>query len=200
MKKFLILFVMYSPLFGFEYLDTNYLFKFGSSDSKTKIIEYIAFNCPNCIKDLSSSHQLQKLTSHYIESGELEWIIHPDPSDLFTVQVLAAFESVPVSDKNKVFWKLINELATNFRREPINILEETVCKHYPTLGDIKSIDYLKTTKVFEAARQYLSQKGIPRSVPTIEINGNVYKEYPTTRLIKRELKQAVISNKSEGGK
>lgn len=174
---------------AFERIDQAYLIQFGESKAPIHITEYFAFDCYQCIHSLyTSKHEFEKLKEESIDQGQVFWTFHPDPSDLFTLQVLVAFDCIPNDKKQEFFWDLLEAIYMQ-KNKPIQILYKVMGLFTSDIPNLEDLDYLRNSKAFIAAANYLQQADIVRQVPTIEVNQQIYKEFPSFRLVKKAIAQ-----------
>ena len=66
----------------------------------------------------------------------------------------------------------------------MQIAMETFGKPIPLLQDLS---YIKNTAGFLAAYKYLKQTDVISELPTLQINGKVYDEFPNRKFIEKQL-------------
>jgi len=178
-----------TQVLSFEKLDETYQIQFGSPEAKVHVTEYFSFSCPKCMKFIRES--FSEIEERYTNCGSILWSFHPDPADIITVKAMIYMERMTQPQK-QLFLKTIAEFLNNRTMGQADKLMKNIAIE---LGiDIQGIDSLleiKETKAFHAAYDYVKQEECVSEVPTIEINGSIYNEYPNMTFIEKKLQDHV---------
>jgi hypothetical protein len=190
MRNFFIsLLLFFLPMHGYclEKLSSDYLIRFGDSESKVQIVQYFSFMCPHCLGLFRND--FQKIKSEYVECGKVCWIFHPVPMDLLTIQAMDCLEKLSEKEK-RIFLTAIleimsfddNSLSLSYMQKAMEIFNKPV-------PNLKEKEYLSKTKAFQDAFQFLKQKEKIDAVPAVEINEELFlREIPSQEFIEKHVK------------
>lgn len=169
-------------LASFEQLPSECRVTYGNSDAPIKITEYFSLSCSKCIETFRK--EFHHLREKYINSQEVYWVFHPHPADLLTLQAMHCMEKLSPIEK-RIFLETIIETI----QEPsegcfaMQVAMQTFGKPIPQLSDLK---YLKNTFSFSRAFRYLNQPDVLAELPTVEINGVIYDEFPNSKFLEQQ--------------
>ena len=168
---------------GVEKLPLKYQISYGDASAPIKITEYFSLSCPTCIK--SFLKDFKTIQESYIETHQVQWSFHLNPADLLTLQAMLCLEKLSEQEKI-IFFEAIVENLNNSQNgtQLLKITMETLGKQVPVLDDIEA---LKLQPIFLTAYNYLKQPGVVQELPTLEINGIVYDEFPHLKFIEKKI-------------
>jgi len=179
-----------SQFFGFEKLDSKYWVRFGQPDAEFQAVEYFSLSCPKCLDFYKE--EFPAIREKYIESGTLSWAFHPDPADLLTLQAMICLERLPNERKILFLDALMGSLAKLKDNEHGCKLMQTAMEVFQDpVSELGELEFLEKSQAFQDAFEFVSQKDVVKVIPSIEIDGILYKEFPTPALI-----DAHINNKT----
>lgn len=166
----------------FKKLGTSYCISYGNENAPIKIIEFFSFQCPYCIKLFKD--EFETIKQKLIDTGKVNFVFHPVPQDLPTVQALICLEKLEEQEK-RLFLEVLFEEAVPSDPELMSKLMMTAMdvfkKPIPQLDDH---DFIQENKVFGEVYNFLKQEKI-LAVPTVEINGRLYaSDVPDYQFIK----------------
>ena len=75
----------------------------------------------------------------------------------------------------------------------MQIAMETLGSPQPQLEDLS---YLKNTDSFKNALRYLKQADVIKEIPTVEINGKIYDEFPSRKFLGKQF-DSLLMNRSQ---
>jgi len=190
-KALIILFLFSSSVFSMEKIDSKYCIQYGNPKAPIQIIEYFSFTCPSCMKIINKD--FEKIKEDYLsEDGDIFWIFHPYPQDIFTIQTMLTFENLNEFDKI-VLMEALCKTIKDTRKLPTESWTKHLNNYNKGLGlpvhDYNNMDYLSTTKAFRAAFNFLTQDGVIKEVPTVEVNGVIFDRMPTRDFIDNKIKE-----------
>lgn len=170
---------------GTEKLPSQYQIVYGDLAAPIKITEYFSLSCPNCIK--SFQKDFKTIQDKYIKTHQVYWAFHLNPADLLTLQALVCLEKLSPQEKITFFEFVIANLDNADLIKGSDVMKvgmQALGKPAPNLDDI---DELKSNPIFQLAYRYLKQPGIVQELPTVEINGTVYDEFPHIKFIEKKI-------------
>lgn len=176
---------------SFEKLPSTYTVSYGDQSAPIHMTEYFSFSCPKCLEFIR--RDFPTIQSKYIDTGKVYWTFHPDPADLLTLQAMICFELLDNLEKQSLIEKLAGQIRVRpFKKACFKMQEEmnALGKPIPTLHDLS---FLEKTEAFQKAYVYLKQPNVPIELPTIEINGLVYQEFPSIEWFGQVLMNLQIS-------
>ncbi len=196
MKKLFFGFFLFvsSHVVAVEKLDNVYLVSYGDLNAEVQITSYYSFSCPHCVALFRD--EFIDLKSQYLDNNKLHFIFHPIPADLLTVQAMVCLEKLP-DIKKQIFLEVLlaevnlgdQEYSALLMIKAMEILGNPI----PSLSDRA---YLSQTNAFNAAFKFLKQDEKILEVPTVEVNGDLYKkEIPTIEFIKTFLNESKNAGK-----
>jgi hypothetical protein len=188
-KKMMVILLLLSfvQLNSMEKLDSRFCVSFGSSEAPIKVVQYFSFSCPQCMR--TYQEDFKELRELYY--GEVQWIFHPYPKDLLTIQSMACFEELNENQK-RVLMEALCDL--NFKTGG-----EVSIEHWGSFLD----DYLSEegrepfglsepssitkTSAFHSAYQFVQQEDVIVEVPTVEVDGQLYDAFPNKEFLNKKL-------------
>jgi len=179
-------------LLAFEKLPSEYQVVYGSPNAPIHVTEYFSLSCAKCIEGFRKDFPILK--EAYIQNQQVHWRFHLNPADILTLQAMVCLEQLSPSEK-RIFWEVVIDMMKT-PEEGIAIMKiamETLGKPTPKLGDPA---YLKSTTSFKAAYRYLKQPGIIQDLPTVEINGKLYDEFPSRKFLEKQFSSLSSSKES----
>lgn len=170
-------------LLGVEKLPLKYQISYGETSAPIKITEYFSLSCPKCLKSFQKDFKV--VQEKYIKTHQVQWTFHLNPADLLTLQAMLCLEKLSPSEKSIFFEVLIENLENLSQGTTLmKITMEALGKPMPHLEDVED---LKKQPLFLIAFNYLKQPGIVQELPTVEINGTIYDEYPHLKFIEKKI-------------
>jgi len=170
---------------SFEKLPSDYTVSYGDQSAPIHMTEYFSFSCPKCLEFIRKN--FPTIQSKYIDTGKVYWTFHPDPADILTLQLIVCFELLDNLEKQSLVKKLAGEIRVRSIKKACFRMQEVMNalgKPIPTLHDLS---FLEKTEAFQKAYVYLKQPNAPIELPTIEINGLVYQEFPSVEWLNQVL-------------
>ncbi len=170
-------------LLGVEKLPNKYQISYGDNSAPIKITEYFSFSCPKCLKSFQNDFKV--IQEKYIKTHQVQWTFHLNPADLLTLQAMVCLDKLSQQEK-VIFFEVIIENLDELSQGSglMQITMQTLGKPIPNLDDIEA---LKKHPLFLTAYNYLKQPGIVQELPTIEINGTVYDDFPHLKFIEKKI-------------
>jgi hypothetical protein len=172
-----------SSIFGFEKLDSKYWVQYGKPDAEVKAVEYISLSCPKCLELFKED--FPKIKEKFIDSGRVSWVYHLDPADLLTLQAMVCLEQLSEEQKPLFFASIVENLPNV--KDGCHLMQaamETFGKPIPDLG---KVEFLEKSQAFQDAFQFVRQEDVITVIPTLEIDGVIYKEFPSAEFIDSKL-------------
>lgn len=161
---FFSIFCVFMPLEAtFSVLPSDYLVAFGEADAPYQVVEFISLSCPFCVECYNSD--FSKIQKKLIDTGKVQWIFHPVPSEQATATAFAAIRKMSNREK-AIFLDMIFEEAAACSYED---LADLVTQFSKKVG--VGFDEEAETDFF----QFLSSSEID-AYPTIVINGVVRRD------------------------
>lgn len=200
--SFLFLTALFSPAKGFtetfQKLPSTYMISYGDPKAPIHVVEYFSFSCPQCLDLLKK--EFPHVQEKYIHPGKVYWSFHPDPADLLTLQAMICLESLSQGDKQLLLEETARHLKPHSLGKGCFLLQEIMKGLGKPLPELYDLKWIEKTQAFQKAYTYLSQKQVPSDLPTVEINGKVYKEFPSLKVIDQiliGLQNLTIERRSE---
>ena len=169
---------------GFEKLPTTYHISYGNPNAPIQVVEYFSFACPKCLKLIREDFEV--IEKKYIDTGKVYWVFHPDPADKLTLQAMICLEKLDAIQK-RLF---LDVLSANLEGKSFSVgcaMMQAAMEHFKKpLSELDKMDFLETTDGFRKAFAFLKQKDVIQNVPTVEINGSVYDEFPSLKFLERQ--------------
>jgi len=187
--SFLFLTALFSPEKGFtetfQKLPSAYTISYGDPQAPIHVVEYFSFSCPQCLALLKK--EFPHVQEKYINPGKVYWSFHPDPADLLTLQAMICLESLSQGDKRLLLEEIAKHLKPHSLRKGCFLLQEIMKSLGKPLPELYDLKWIEKTQAFQKAYTYLSQKQVPSDLPTVEINGILYENFPTLSFLSRKL-------------
>jgi hypothetical protein len=186
MKKliFIGLLVLVSGMgFAVEHLDPKYCISYGNPKAPVKVYEYFSFSCPQCVRLFKES--FSNIKDEFLDTNQVYWTFHPSPMDLLTVQAMACLRHLP-DEKKQIFLEAM--LAEGDASSPkiISLMMQKAMEIFGSpLPNLLEMHYLENDDSFRDAYSFINQSDNINEVPTVEINGNIYKEMPEKEFLQR---------------
>lgn len=195
-RVFCLLCLISFSLFSKESLPDKYLIAYGNPDAKTKVVEYFSFACPQCIRLFKEEfNEIQKI---YVETKQTQWIFHPYPMDLLTVQAMVCLGKLNDKEKQMFLEAFLPECEGIDGKVGVALLKKAMELLKKPVPDLSSPEFLEKTEAFVAAYRFLSKTPI-QDVPTVDINGVNFKQMPDKKFIDSKIKNITFKS-SLGGK
>ncbi len=170
-------------LVGIDKLPSSYQVSYGDETAPIKVTEYFSLSCPKCLKSFQKEFKI--IQDKYIKTHQVQWFFHLNPADLLTLQAMICLEKLSLKEKIIFFEVVIENLSDPLEGSQLmQITMETLGHPIPTLDDVEE---LKKQPLFLTAYNYLKQPGIVQELPTVEINGTIYDEFPHLKFIERKI-------------
>lgn len=178
-------------LFGKERLSEKFCISYGNPKAKICIYEYFSFICPQCISTFRKD--FFPIKKQYIDKGEVLFIFHPDPADLVTIQGMICL-SLLSNDHKKIFLETVlpeledtNEfIACELMKKAVEVLSESKIPSISRLGDE---EFIKSSEAFKAAYFFLLQQRFIKGIPTVEINGEIFEDFPDEKFLIKKIEE-----------
>ncbi|MCB1076138.1 MAG: thioredoxin domain-containing protein [Simkania sp.] len=187
--SFLFLVASFSPPKGFtetfQKLPSAYTISYGDPQAPIHVVEYFSFSCPQCLALLKK--EFPHVQEKYINPGKVYWSFHPDPADLLTLQAMICLETLSQGDKQLLLEETARHLKPHSLGKGCFLLQEIMKGLGKPLPDLYDLKWIEKTQAFQKAYTYLSQKQVPSDLPTVEINGILYENFPTLSFLSRQL-------------
>ncbi len=183
LKKLFTAACMLSTLTGFaiDKVDPKYWVEYGDANAPVKVIEYYSVDCSECLYRFYK--EFDYIKRRYINSGEIQWIFHPSPADLPTLQAMICLEQLKGSDKQRFLEELLPKLQGKSTENQTMVLKQLAQRFRIDFPSREQEEALKKTEAFQNAYKFISQKGGVELVPTVEINGELLEDLPTATFI-----------------
>lgn len=190
--SWLIIVGVFSSLNAFEKLPDDYQVSWGKPEAPLHVTEYFSLSCPKCHQ--AFKEEFAKIKETYIDSTQVFWTFHLHPADLITLQAMACLHRLSPAEK-QIFWEVV--LDHWERPSPseacalMKVTMEALGKPFPSLQGVD----LENHPSFQAAYRYLKQPGIVQELPTIEINGTLYEEFPCLPFLEEQFAKLLTLQK-----
>lgn len=172
---------------AFQKMDAKYLICYGNAKADCEIVEYFSLSCPKCFDFFKED--FPSIRKKYIESGKVFWIFHPDPVDLSTLQMMVCLEHLPDGQKPLFFDALVKHLIGQKNRHSCLIMQAAMEALECPLPDLDKIEFLEKSSAFKESVKFLMQKDVIDTIPTVEVNGAICKQYPTIEMLEKQIEQ-----------
>ena len=166
-------------------LPDSYQIRYGNPKAKIVVMEYFSFGCESCIRLFKEDFEYFR--RKYIDTGHVQWIFHPHPVDLITIQGMACLAKL---EKKDIFLEAVF-LEMNPKTNMLDLLEGAVLILGAPLPNLRCSKSLQATQAFKDAYIYLQTKQSFDGVPTIVINGKILEEFPDRQVVETHLKEAL---------
>jgi protein-disulfide isomerase len=178
---------------SFTKIGPEYQITYGKTTAPIHVVEYFSLSCPKCFEIYEADFAYFK--TQYIDRDVITWTFHPDPADLLTLQLMVCLEKLP-EKKRKLFFETFMDIYLDADQvHGKQILQLTMQAFEEPMFDLNDIEKLKTTSAYKASVQFLKQNDVLENVPTIEINGTIYDDYPNRKFIKEILQNTTLKSK-----
>ena len=166
-------------------LGREYCVSYGNPQAEIEVVEYFSLSCPECIKLLKQD--FPPLKEKYVNSGKVFWILHPDPADILTLQMMECLRKLSDREKKVFFEALISRMSERPSKKNIYWMQATLAEWGRSLPELQDLNFLEKTAAFRAAFEYVKQENAPKEIPTIEVNGEIKETFPTYAFIDKTL-------------
>lgn len=185
-KIFLLFIAVCSSLLGFEKLDSKYCISYGNPKAQIEAIEYFSLSCPKCLEFFQKEFPVIK--QKHIDPGLLHWTFHPDPADLLTLQAMVCLNTLPEEQKILFLECLVRNLTKlKSNIHGCRLMQIAMEVFEKPLPDLEKVEFLEKTDAFQDAFLFLTQKDVIRIIPSIELDGTMYKEYPNAAFVEAQI-------------
>lgn len=161
----------------------KYLIRYGNPRAKITVTEYFSFGCEACVHIFKEDFEYFR--KKYIDTGQIQWVFHPHPVDLITVQGMACLESL---QQKRVFFEAIF-LEKNRQTDMLQLMEGAVHVLGGSFPSLRCSKSLQSSQAFKDAYIYLQSKQDFKGVPTVRINGKILDAMPNRHLIEQHIKE-----------
>lgn len=166
-------------------LGGQYCITYGNPRAKIQLVEYFSLSCPLCLKLLKQD--FPKLKEKYVCSGDVFWVLHPDPADILTLQMMECLGKLSDREKQIFFEGLLSHLTRSPSKKIVCWMQAILEEWGRAIPQLQELSFLETTTAFQDAYKYVQQANAPKEVPTIEINGEVKETFPSYAFIDKTI-------------
>lgn len=177
--------------YSFEKLPFSYQIAYGSPEAPIKVVEYFSFTCPKCLKLIKEDFEVLK--ESYINPGKVYWVFHPDPADKLTLQALICLGKLNSSEKKLFFETVSKNLDQKSLQVGCYVMQAVMDYFQKPLPELGKAVFWESTEEFQLAFTFLRQEDMIKSVPTVEINGQIFDEFPSRQFLQKQLNLQLIS-------
>ncbi|MCB1073022.1 MAG: thioredoxin domain-containing protein [Simkania sp.] len=170
-------------------LGEQYCITYGNPRAKIQLVEYFSLSCPLCLKLLKQD--FPKLKEKYICSGDVFWVLHPDPADILTLQMMACLVKLSDREKQVFFEGILSLLSKKSSKKIVYWMQTILAEWGRAIPELQELSFLEKTETFQDAYKYVQQTNAPKEVPTIEINGEVQEAFPSYTFIDQMLSKCL---------
>lgn len=194
-KNLLFLFLFFSVAIAqcFEKLPPSYQISYGNPDAPVQVVEYFSFTCPKCLKLIREDFEVLK--EKYINTGMSYWVFHPDPADRLTLQAMICLEKLDDIQKRLFFEVVCKNLDAKRLDSGCAVMQAAMEYFKHPLPELGKTSFLEGTQEFQTAFAFLKQDDVITAVPTVEINGKIYDEFPSRRFLEGRLTALVAKER-----
>ncbi len=164
-------------------LPEQYTVRYGDKRAPITIVEYFSFGCGPCIRGIAEDFDYFR--NKYVTSGKVRWVFHPHPVDLITVQGMVCLEAL--SEHQKQLFLEASILERQDSPDMMLIFNAALSILKIKIIELQDTKAVQGTSAFKAAASYLLQSFTFSGTPTIEINGEIYDEFPTRAFIEEKI-------------
>ena len=100
---------------------------------------------------------------------------------------MICLETLSQGDKQLLLEETARHLKPHSLGKGCFLLQEIMKGLGKPLPDLYDLKWIEKTQAFQKAYTYLSQKQVPSDLPTVEINGILYENFPTLSFLSRQL-------------
>ena len=162
-------------------LSGKYCITYGNPQAEIQLVEYFSLSCPLCLKLLKQD--FPKLKEKYVCSGDVFWVLHPDPADILTLQMMECLGKLSDREKQVFFEGLLSRLSKNPSKKIVYWMQTILAEWGRAIPELQELSFLEKTETFQDAYKYVQQTNAPKEVPTIEVNGEVQEAFPSYAFI-----------------
>ena len=166
-------------------LGEQYCITYGNPQAEIQLVEYFSLSCPLCLKLLKQD--FPKLKEKYVCSGDVFWVLHPDPADILTLQMMECLGKLSDREKQVFFEGLLSRLSKNPSKKIVYWMQTILAEWGRAIPELQELSFLEKTKTFQDAYKYVQQTNAPKEVPTIEINGEIKETFPSYAFIDKTI-------------
>lgn len=171
------------PMSAFDKLPQQYQVTYGNPKASVHVVEYFSLSCLKCLETFRKDFKTMK--ENYIDSQKVYWVFHLHPADLLTLQSMICLEKLSPAEK-RLFWEVVIETLEKPSQGCTIMQTAMEALGYP-ISQLQDLSYIKTTEGFLSAYKYLKQTDVIRELPTLEINGKIYDEFPHRKFIEKQI-------------
>jgi len=175
----------------FKNIPSEYCISFGNPQAPVKLVEYFSLSCTKCITLLK--RDFPYFREKYIDTEEIFWVLHPDPADILTLQLMECLEKLSEKEKRTFFEYLLETLPKRSSKKTVLQMQKVLEEWGRPLPYLHDLNFLEKTKSFQVAFAYVKQDDAPKEIPTISINGHLKEDFPTFSFVEEEIKKALKS-------
>ena len=183
--------LVFPTLWGgeFENLSSEYCISFGSPEAPVKVIEYFSLSCPQCLNLLQKD--FPSFRKKYVDTEQVFWVLHPDPADILTLQLMECLEKLSDKEKRAFFDWLLATLPKKPSKKIVLQMQQVLEKWGRPLPYLHDLSFLEKTKAFQIAFAYVKQSNAPKEIPTISVNGEIREAFPNASFVEKEIEKAL---------
>ncbi len=167
-------------------LDKCYWITYGNPKAPVYALEYFSFRCPHCIHFIKK--EFPSIKREMIENHKIFWIFHPFPIDLLTIQAMVCLQELNTKEKDLFFKLIFSKIDNHSPKTLIRIMKQEMKRFHKKELPIESIDFLKKTKAFENAFEFMTHTSV-HHVPTLEVDGVIYHHQTNKKFLEKIIKQ-----------
>jgi len=187
-KLFLVILIATCyQLFAFEKLPNQHLISYGNENAPLQVTEYVSLSCPKCLELFRKD--FKALQSKHVSTQNVRWIFHPHPADLLTLQAMVCLEQLSPKEKTILWEVLMNNLTRP--SDGCFILQTAMETFGKPILKLDNLEFLEKTSAFSTAYKYLKQPDIVKELPTVEINGVIYEEFPNRKFLDKKISSLI---------
>jgi hypothetical protein len=173
----------------FKNIPSEYCISFGNPQAEIKVVEYFSLSCSKCIALLK--RDFPHFREKYIDTEEVFWVLHPDPADILTLQLMECLEKLSEKEKRTFFEYLLETLPKRPSKKTVLKMQQVLEEWGRPLPYLHDLSFLEKTKSFQVAFAYVKQDDAPKEIPTISINGHLKEDFPTFSFVEEEIEKAL---------
>ncbi len=181
---------------SFNKLPCEYTISFGSPEAPIHVVEYFSLGCQKCVAFIRKD--FPNLQSMYIEPKEVFWTFHPDPADLLTLQAMVCLKNLTPQEKQLFLMKVASTISPHSSKRDAEKLEKILLSMDQVVPPIRDLAFIEKSDAFHEAYAYLQQESAPTELPTVEINGLLYQEFPSVQWIQKTIRRQQIPTSNRG--
>jgi hypothetical protein len=183
--------LVFTTLWGgeFENLPSDYCISFGSPEAPVKVIEYFSLSCPQCLNLLQKD--FPSFRKKYVDTEQVFWVLHPDPADILTLQLMECLEKLSDKEKRAFFDWLLATLPKKPSKKIVFQMQQILEKWGRPLPYLHDLSFLERTEAFQIAFAYVKQPNAPKEIPTISVNGEIEEAFPNASFVEKEIEKAL---------